>query len=1242
MKRIASLFAFVVLFSVACTPFNHTAILEQLRDHEQRIQKLETLCTQLNSNVEAIQTILTALEQNDYITDITKITEAGIEIGYSITFAKGGTVNIYHGSNGSDASSPKIGIRKASDGEYYWTSNDEWLTDDQGEKIPASVPNDPDGKYTTPLFRVAENIWYISYDNGNSWKEIEVPGGNNTGDGSFFLDVTADSENLYLTLADGTKLTIPTNLHTTVSMTLTSDHFVNGTYSGDNLTTTQKNRIRTGLIYANRGDSCVIDLKDGWSGYIGIQSSPSYIVATDWVQRIEYEFSYDCNFIVVLRKDDNSNIAPSDFDSIVRINSRKTSGNDNQVKSYFQKEINETIASIKEVLTEPYLMFAMISDIHYMSSSELPNSISNTTDNICELSKSLKMDFIANLGDNVDGDTPQVTTEAYCDYLLSQFDKTGIPYYPCIGNHDDNRYYPPAFTHSQLYFNYLRNTKGVFWDNQTSMCGTNYYRDFNELGIRCIFLNANTNGNYGYSNDTCEWFEDVVDTAPGQYIVFTHIAPIPSLNYGLSQYGNDEGSARIRRKCTETSDRLIAMFSGHNHYDAHVTDPFLCVTVNSHKFENENGDSGLWTEGAVKPSRKIGDATEDCFDIVIVRPRSKKINRIRFGAGTDETYDFSNNVSEHSPRADLLDIAFLADGTAMDISAQNMNVETKANSSLLFTRHDKGSGNYIASFNHSERYKSDITGSHQNGYYKIDFSADTDFIEKLSDGHSWETLFMMDADAPTKAVHDKWFCSQQSGGAGFQINKEADGLDISFAISLSNGTTSSYYFANSGVVPVKGQWYHAVAVWDKDNNAVSIYINGVKAATCETPKNAKFVLNSNPKSHWICIGADTNDDSASHGWDGDVSIARIYDKALTDKDIELLYNSAVLNWPTTPSISVSDVKLFSGLEVAEGWKYSIYGKGIKEGDDIYLRYASSKSYECSTTAIDGKATIVIPEGLPSGTYGVILTRGSEECKIAETTLTVTPDAELPHETKVIAHRGYWHMENGQSLPPNSIAALKRSQQLDGVYSTEFDIWLTKDNILVINHDATINGINIEKSNYAAIKDITLVNGEKMGTFDAFLKEYIKDTGIKLMIHVKDHSTQQRTIECVDAIISKLRANNILDKAEWLMTNYAASKHIVQECKDEVPDLIVDYSNDNVVRTFDQLAADGMILNYNYKTVDKDLTCIKRAHDAGIQMVVWTIDTEDLMLKYMALGVDYLNTDRPDLLINLKKKTFVEK
>ena len=109
MKKLAAIIV-TILSVISCT--NLDDILEQLRDHEQRIQKLEALCTQLNSNVEAIQTILAVLEQNDYITDITKITEAGIEIGYSITFAKGGTINIYHGSNGSDAPAPKSASEK--------------------------------------------------------------------------------------------------------------------------------------------------------------------------------------------------------------------------------------------------------------------------------------------------------------------------------------------------------------------------------------------------------------------------------------------------------------------------------------------------------------------------------------------------------------------------------------------------------------------------------------------------------------------------------------------------------------------------------------------------------------------------------------------------------------------------------------------------------------------------------------------------------------------------------------------------------------------------------------------------------------------------------------------------------------------------------------------------------------------------------------------------------------------------
>jgi lysophospholipase L1-like esterase len=170
--------------------------------------------------VEAIQTILTALEQNDYVTDIVKVMEDGVEVGYSITFAKGGTVTIYHGTDGSDGkdgAAPQISIKKAQDGEYYWTADGEWMTDENGEMIPAVVADDPDGEYITPLFRVADGKWYVSVDNGNSWEEINNPGhideedseSESEADSVFSKVDTSNEEYVIFTLSDGTQFKIP-------------------------------------------------------------------------------------------------------------------------------------------------------------------------------------------------------------------------------------------------------------------------------------------------------------------------------------------------------------------------------------------------------------------------------------------------------------------------------------------------------------------------------------------------------------------------------------------------------------------------------------------------------------------------------------------------------------------------------------------------------------------------------------------------------------------------------------------------------------------------------------------------------------------------------------------------------------------------------------------------------------------------------------------------------------------------
>lgn len=63
MKRFI-IYILSLLTALSCQRFDYESVLEQLRDHEDRIQKLETFCAQLNSNVEAMQAVLEALEGN--------------------------------------------------------------------------------------------------------------------------------------------------------------------------------------------------------------------------------------------------------------------------------------------------------------------------------------------------------------------------------------------------------------------------------------------------------------------------------------------------------------------------------------------------------------------------------------------------------------------------------------------------------------------------------------------------------------------------------------------------------------------------------------------------------------------------------------------------------------------------------------------------------------------------------------------------------------------------------------------------------------------------------------------------------------------------------------------------------------------------------------------------------------------------------------------------------------------------
>ena len=183
----------------------------QLQDHESRLKELERLTAQQNTNIGSLQTIVTALQDKDYVTSVAPINEGDEVVGYTITFSKSGAVTIY---NGKDGYVPAMGVKQdESDGQWYWTVDGEWLLDSKGGKVRASAEDGEDGapgqSGVTPQLKIVDGYWYVSYDGGKTWEEETL--GQATGDKGYtmFAEVTYDEEYLYITMADGEKLTLP-------------------------------------------------------------------------------------------------------------------------------------------------------------------------------------------------------------------------------------------------------------------------------------------------------------------------------------------------------------------------------------------------------------------------------------------------------------------------------------------------------------------------------------------------------------------------------------------------------------------------------------------------------------------------------------------------------------------------------------------------------------------------------------------------------------------------------------------------------------------------------------------------------------------------------------------------------------------------------------------------------------------------------------------------------------------------
>ena len=213
MKKLLAFAALFAVVALTSCKYDDDDLWNSVHGLENRVAKLEELCKQMNTNISSLQTIVTALQNNVYVTGTTPLMKDGKEIGYTITFSKGNPITIYHGKDGQDGEdgiTPTISVKKDTDGVYYWTLNGEFIVVDGG-KIQAEGKDGTNS--TTPQFKIENDYWFVSYNNGANWTQLgKATGEDGIGGDSMFsgVDYETSTDYVIFTLSNGTQIKLPT------------------------------------------------------------------------------------------------------------------------------------------------------------------------------------------------------------------------------------------------------------------------------------------------------------------------------------------------------------------------------------------------------------------------------------------------------------------------------------------------------------------------------------------------------------------------------------------------------------------------------------------------------------------------------------------------------------------------------------------------------------------------------------------------------------------------------------------------------------------------------------------------------------------------------------------------------------------------------------------------------------------------------------------------------------------------
>lgn len=214
---------------------------------------------------------------------------------------------------------------------------------------------------------------------------------------------------------------------------------------------------------------------------------------------------------------------------------------------------------------------------------------------------------------------------------------------------------------------------------------------------------------------------------------------------------------------------------------------------------------------------------------------------------------------------------------------------------------------------------------------------------------------------------------------------------------------------------------------------------------------------------------------------------------------------------------------------------------------------------------------------------------------------------------VIAHRGASGYEY-----ENSRAAF-RAARARGADAIELDIHAAADGVLFVHHDEVVSGVHITRSSAAQVRALRLPNGESIPALEDALA--VIDPALQVFIEVKSLPPQfdDRLLAVLEGVGGGARC-----------AVHGFDHRIVKRLGVARPALVrgvllASYP----LRPLEALQDTGATVLWQEQSLI-DAALVDALHTAGYRIYAWTVNDPEDMRRLLALHVDGLCTNVPDV------------